>query len=128
MQLLLCHLQVQQVTKLCMDLRDMDTQSQTTLTRPVTEIATDKALPSTSPTYRTHIHYKHNKSRHLLLSIWQRQKVTSGGAHTPVCRLTIRVCRFLKDQHSLSVHMTLLPVSRTTLPTPWVACSPAGPA
>ena len=111
MWLLLSRLQVQPVTKLRMNPRDtdMDTQIQRTLTWLITQIATDKALPSTAPTYRTHIQHKHRQPSPLLLFSWQRQKVTSGGTHTPPFRFT-------------STHIFADPSSIGTAPLFWHPC------
>ncbi|KAM9591014.1 tyrosine-protein kinase Fer-like isoform 5-T7 [Morphnus guianensis] len=47
--------------------RDRRAHRQRMLTRPVTQTATDKALPSTAPTYRTLIKHKHRQTSPLPL-------------------------------------------------------------
>ena len=86
--LLLSCLEVQPAAKLSTYPRDTHTDTHThthtqrTPIWPVTQTATDRALPSTAPTYKTHIRCKPRQPRPLLLLGWQRQKVTSA-AHTP---------------------------------------------
>ncbi|KAK4808467.1 hypothetical protein QYF61_005784 [Mycteria americana] len=58
---------------------DMDghTQTQRTMTCPVTQTATDKALPSTAPIYRTHIKHKHGQPGDFSEQIFGEAKVCS---------------------------------------------------
>lgn len=69
---------------------DTDTHGHTsrTLTRPVTDTATDKALLSAAPTQRAHIKHKHSQPCLLLLLLGWRRPVSSAGAHTTLSRLT----------------------------------------
>ena len=60
---------------------DTHTEAHRTPTWLVTQAATDKSLPSTAPTDRTHIKHKHKQASCLLLLGWQRQKIISV-AHT----------------------------------------------
>ena len=50
------------------------------------QTATDKVLPSTAPTYRTHIKHKHRQPRPFFC--WQTQEVNSAGMHMELSGFT----------------------------------------
>lgn len=91
------------------------------------QTATDKVLPSTAPTYRTHIKHKHQQPSPLFS--WQTQEVTSADRHMRLSGFTnTYICGSPKYQHDLSVHSAPLPRLQAFLPAPWVLYSLAGPA
>ena len=84
-------LQAQPVAKLSMCPRDTHTQMQRTLTQVVTQTATDKALLSAAPTYRTHLNHRDRQPSPLLLFGWRgRRSLVQAHTHMTLSRFTSR--------------------------------------
>jgi len=104
-------------------------QRHTQARRPLTWLATDKALPSTAAVYRIHVNVNTDSRVPPLLFGWQRQKITGAGTHSALQILKrTHICRFLKCQRSPSVCTAPLPRFWALLPVSQVPYSPAGPA